>query len=89
MVLGAEPSRIGGWTLGRGLVLVCVGVTIGLAGAFAGSRVLRQMLFGIAPTDPITFISVAALVLAIALIACAVPVARAVRSDPTTVLQAM
>ena len=87
MVLGAEPSRIGVWR--RGLLLVGVGVTIGLAGAFAGSRLLRQMLFGIQPTDPVTFVLVAGRVLAIALIACAVPVARAVRSDPTTVLQAM
>ena len=89
MVLGAEPSRIGVWILGRGLALVGAGVTIGLAGALAGTRVLQQMLFGIQPTDPVTFIFVAGLVLAIALIACAVPVARAVRSEPTTVLQAM
>ena len=60
-----------------------------LACAFAGSRVLRQIFFGIQRTDPVTFVLVAGLVLAIALIACAVPVARAVRNDPTTVLQAM
>ena len=88
MVLGAEPSRIGVWILGRGLVLVGVGLTIGVAGAFAGSRVLRQMLFGIQPTDPVTIVLVAGLVLVIALVAGAVPVVRAVRSDPKAVLQA-
>lgn len=89
MALGAEPGRIGVLVLGRGLIPVGVGVVVGLMGAFAGARVLRGLLFGIQPTDVGTFAGVTVLVVGIALLACAVPVARAIRSDPTAVLQAM
>ena len=87
--MGAEPGRIGVLVLGRGLIPVGVGVVVGLMGAFAGARVLRGLLFGIQPTDAGNFAVVTVLVVGIALLACAVPVARAIRSDPTAVLQAM
>jgi putative ABC transport system permease protein len=73
--------------LGGGLSLVAIGSAIGLAGAAAASRLLTTLLFGMPPLDPIAFGGAALLFAAVALIACAVPVRRAVKIDPTEALR--
>jgi predicted permease len=88
MALGADSKRVGSLILRRGVTLGGIGIVVGLMGAFALTRLLRGMLFGVEPTDPGTFVSVTIFVSLVALAACAVPTWRAVRSDPNVALQA-
>ncbi|HZI49293.1 MAG TPA: FtsX-like permease family protein, partial [Pyrinomonadaceae bacterium] len=87
MALGAAPSRIFRLMVGKGLNLTVVGIVIGVLGAFALTRVLASMLVEVKPTDPVTFISVAALFLFIAVLASWLPALRAAGLDPTTALR--
>jgi predicted permease len=87
MALGARPRDVLGLVLGGGLKLTAGGLALGLAGAFAGSRVLTSMLYGIAPNDPATFGGIAALMAAVSLLASYVPAARAMRVDPVVALK--
>jgi len=87
MALGAAPSRIFRLMVGKGLNLTVVGIVIGVVGAFALTRVLASMLVEVKPTDPVTFISVAALFLFIAVLASWLPALRAAGLDPTTALR--
>src|ERR1051326_7369186 len=87
MALGAPPSRIFRLMVGKGLYLSVIGIVIGLVGAFGLTRVLASMLVEVKPTDPITFISVAALFLFIAVLASWLPALRAAGLDPTTALR--
>ena len=88
MALGANPTHVGGLVLGQGLRLVWLGVCLGLVGAWGGTRLLQGLLFGVGATDPVTFLRVTGLVMAVSVLACAIPVWRAARSDPTRALQA-
>jgi putative ABC transport system permease protein len=88
MALGADAAQVGGLVLRQGLGVVAGGVLLGLGGAVAGTRLLRGMLFGVEALDPLTFLGTAGLVLCVGLLACAVPVWRAVRADPKVALQA-
>ena len=87
MALGAAPARIFRLMVGKGLFLSIIGIGIGLIGAFALTRVLASMLVEVKPTVPITFISVAALFLLVAIMASWLPALRAARLDPTTALR--
>jgi putative ABC transport system permease protein len=87
MALGAAPSRIFRLMVGKGLKLSAIGIAIGVAGAFALTRVLASMLVEVKPTDPVTFVSVAALFLFIAVLASWLPALRAAGLDPTTALR--
>lgn len=87
MALGAAPSRIFRLMVGKGLYLSVIGIAIGLVGAFALTRVLASMLVEVKPTDPVTFVSVAALFLVIAFMASWLPARRASGLDPTTALR--
>jgi len=73
--------------VGRGLVLTAAGVVIGLGLAWAGTRAMQTMLFGVGAADPRTFGSVIALLLTIALLACLLPARRAARVDPIRALR--
>jgi len=87
MALGAEPGRVRGLILRDGMLLVGLGAGIGLAGAVVVTRVLRNLLFGIAATDPLTYAGAAILLIAAALAACYLPARRAARIDPMVALR--
>jgi putative ABC transport system permease protein len=87
VVLGATRRGIAGLVLREGLVLAACGVTIGLAGALAVSRVLRQLLFEIQPNDPGTLTFVAATLIAVVVLAVLIPARRASRIAPVVALR--
>jgi putative ABC transport system permease protein len=87
MALGAERGQIARLVMRRGLIQLGIGLTLGLAGAFGVSRVLSDLLTGVTPTDPLTFATISALLIAIGLAACLIPARRATRVDPLVALR--
>ena len=87
MSLGADPGRVQRMILREGGVLLAIGLVMGLAGAFFGTRVINGLLFGVAPHDPITFAGVAAMMAAIGIGACWIPALRAARIDPAITMR--
>jgi putative ABC transport system permease protein len=87
MALGADTGNLLRLVVGQGMRPVLAGVGLGVAGALAGTRLLRGMLFGVGPTDPVTFLAVTAFLLAVALLASYLPARRAARSDPMIALR--
>jgi ABC-type antimicrobial peptide transport system permease subunit len=87
MALGASPRDVLRLVLRQALTLTSVGIAIGLASAAAITQLLGSMLFGVKPTDPLTYCSVAALVGVVALVASYVPARRAMRADPIVALR--
>jgi predicted permease len=88
MAMGASPARVLALAMRQGLGLVVFGLAIGVVGALALAQALSGWLFGVTPTDPITYAAVAAVLLAAAAAACWVPAYRAARVDPMTTLRA-
>jgi predicted permease len=87
VALGAERRDILRLVAGHGLVLTAAGLALGLAGAFALSRLLGGILFDVSPTDPATYAAITALLSAVALVACYVPARRATKVDPMIALR--
>ncbi len=87
MAFGAGSSSIVRGVLMQGLILAAMGVGAGLAGALLLTRTISGLLFGVAPTDPVTFGAISVLLIAIALLACYVPARRATRVDPLVALR--
>lgn len=87
MALGAQRFDVLRIVLGEGVRMTLVGVGIGIAAALALTRLMTSMLFGVKPTDPITFAGVTLLLCAIALLACYVPARRAMNVDPIVALR--
>jgi putative ABC transport system permease protein len=87
MALGAVPHNVLGLVLGRASVTIAIGLVIGLAGAFALTRTMVSLLYGVSADDPSTFAGVALLLAGIALIATYVPARRAAKVDPMVALR--
>jgi len=87
IALGASRPRIVREVVTEATSLAVIGIVVGTLGALAGTQLARKMLFGIAPTDPLTFGSVAALLLAVAIAAASVPAVRAARISPIEALR--
>jgi predicted permease len=87
MALGAEPRDILKMVLRQSAGVVAVGLAIGLGAALAGTRAIANLIVGIKPTDPVTFVTVVVLLSTIALMACWIPARRATRVSPLTALR--
>jgi putative ABC transport system permease protein len=87
MAVGASCTRIVVMILRKGVILATTGSVIGIAGAAGLTRFLSSYLYGITPTDPVTFVAVLVLVMGVTLLACVVPARRAARIDPMAALR--
>jgi putative ABC transport system permease protein len=87
IALGARSRDVLTMILGQGLRTVLIGIAIGVAGAFAITRAVQSLLFGVTATDPLTFSAVILLLLTIALLACYLPARRAAKVDPMVALR--
>ena len=87
MALGARASDVLTLVVGQGMLLAVIGVALGLMGAFAMTRVLEKFLWGVRPTDPVTFTAVSLLLAAVAMLASYLPARRATHVDPMVALR--
>jgi predicted permease len=87
MALGAQWQDIVRMVVGHGARLALIGIAIGIAVAFALTRLMKSLLFGVSATDPITFIAVSVLLILVAVAACYIPARRAMRVDPMVALR--
>jgi putative ABC transport system permease protein len=87
MTLGARPLQVLAMVIREGISVGAMGLVAGLVGALALGRLLTTFLYGIAPTDPVSFGTAAAALLAVALIASYLPARRAMRVDPLVALR--
>lgn len=87
LAMGAQRTHIVNLVIRQGLLVTFTGLAIGLGAAFGAARLLSSLLYGIGPTDPATFVGVAALLCAVTVLACYLPARRAMRMDPTVALR--
>ena len=87
MALGARPLHVLKLIFAQSLGMLLIGIVIGLAGAFALTRLMRTLLFEITATDPLTYVSVIGLLAVVALLACYIPARRAAKVDPLIALR--
>jgi ABC-type antimicrobial peptide transport system permease subunit len=87
MALGATPRGVLNLILQRGMAMALAGVGVGAVLALVAARLMRGMLFGIAPTDPLTFVAITGILIAVTLLAVLFPARRAARTDPMVSLR--
>jgi ABC-type antimicrobial peptide transport system permease subunit len=87
MGLGAAQGQVQRMIIKEGGVLVVIGLTLGVIGAFFAARIIRGLLFGVAPNDPTTFVLVGVMMAGIGLLACWIPARRASRIDPAITMR--
>jgi putative ABC transport system permease protein len=87
IALGAEARQVLSMVVREGLLLTCLGVALGIAGAIAGTRAMSSLLFGVTNTDPLTYAAVSVLLIAVAVAASYLPAYRASRVDPLVALR--
>jgi putative ABC transport system permease protein len=87
MALGARPRDVLRMVVGQGMVLTLIGLVVGLLGAFALTRVMSSLLYGVSATDPFVYLAVSLALAAVALLANLVPARRAMRVDPLVALR--
>jgi len=87
MAIGARPEQVRTLVIGQGMKIALLGTCLGLAGAFAGARVLATMLYGVQPHDAVTFAVTGMTLLGITFVASGIPARRAMRVDPALALR--
>jgi putative ABC transport system permease protein len=87
LALGASPRQVFTQVIGQGVRLAVVGVALGLLAAFAATTVVQGLLFNTSATEPVVYVSLSVLLLAMAALACYVPARRAMRVDPMIALR--
>jgi ABC-type antimicrobial peptide transport system permease subunit len=87
MALGAEGKQVSWLILRRGLIQLTIGLTLGLIGSWFTSKAISPLLVQVAPTDPLTFVAITALLSVVSLAACFIPARRATRLDPLAALR--
>ncbi|HYY42012.1 MAG TPA: FtsX-like permease family protein, partial [Pyrinomonadaceae bacterium] len=87
LALGAQPRDVLRLVIRQGMLLALAGVAVGLVGALLLTRVMTTLLYGVHPTDPVTFTAVSLILLTVALTACFIPARRATRVDPLIALR--
>jgi putative ABC transport system permease protein len=87
MALGADTRQVLKLVVHQGMMLVLMGLAVGLAGAFALTRLMSSLLFGVSATDPVTFIAIMTLLAGVAFLACYIPARRAAKVDPMVALR--
>jgi predicted permease len=88
MALGADNGQVMRMIMGQGLTIAAIGIGIGIAGAYGLSRLTASLLYGVSPSDPLTFATVAGVITVVATAACVVPTRRAMRVDPLEAIRA-
>jgi ABC-type antimicrobial peptide transport system permease subunit len=87
LALGAQPRDLLKLVVGQGMILTLMGLVIGVVGAFALTRLIEKLLFGVSATDPLTFAVIPLLLAGVAMLACLIPARRATRVDPLAALR--
>jgi putative ABC transport system permease protein len=87
IALGAQKRDVLKLVVNGGMGLTVIGVGVGVAGALALTRFLSSLLYGVKPTDPLTFVAVSLVLTAVALLACYIPARRATKADPIVALR--
>jgi len=88
ITLGASARQVANFVLTRGMALVAIGVAVGLVASYWATSLLQRLLFGIEPTDPLTFLATATGFAVVATLACLVPALRATQVNPVIILKA-